>query len=279
MPAKLFLRKLNEITPPNEIPKELITKEKLSTKEESSTIEEPSKKDVEDNKVKTITSVCYLFISGSCEGNCGKLHKNKSDLSNDELEGYNKWETRKNKKSKPKKVGVPWSGPCFFFASNKCNKKENCWWEHKNRNDYTQEEEESFRDPNSNGWKRTYKPKVKPPPPTTPLPSSNNDMTTLVDLMKMKFLLDLNTKIEPPPSPMVFNIKNDNVTTQTTTQTTTTSTQAPWWNNTWGSWNNSWGSRTPTYCVHGSAWSHCYTGPPYHCVHGSRWGSCCFTPF
>jgi len=95
----------------------------------------------------------------------------------------------------------------------------------------------------------------------------------------MKFLLDLNTKIEPPPSPMVFNIKNDNVTTQTTTQTTTTSTQAPWWNNTWGSWNNSWGSRTPTYCVHGSAWSHCYTGPPYHCVHGSRWGSCCFTPF
>jgi len=47
--------------------------------------------------------VCYLFISGSCEGNCGKLHKDKSDLSNDELEGYIKWETRKNKKSKPKK--------------------------------------------------------------------------------------------------------------------------------------------------------------------------------
>jgi len=50
----------------------------------------------------------------------------------------------------------------------------------------------------------------------------------------------------------------------------------PWWNGGWGPWG--WGGKNPTYCVHGSNWSHCSTGPPMYCVHARAWGSHCYVP-
>jgi len=193
---------------------------------------------------------------------CLAIHKNKSELMPEELKELEQWESKRPQK-KPKKKQVPWSGPCFYFNSKKnpCNNGDSCKWEHKNRNNYTPEEESAFLDPNSNGWKRTYKPKP-PPPSTTPTPTPTID--------PMVLLLAMINKEQPKIE-----------LHQTTQQTVTQSTQSTpgWWNGSWGSWNPSWAGRTPTYCVHGSAWSHCYTGPPYHCVHGSRWGSCCCVPF
>jgi len=304
MPAKLFLRKLNEITLPNENPKEPSTKEEPSTKvepsmKEPSTKEEPSskepstKEEVKDKETmknnedegnqinnEEKKTFCYFFALNKCKNgtNCDYDHKKRNELSNVEESELQEFE-QNYKKSKPKNIGVPWSGPCFYFAINKCYKGENCRWEHKNRKDYTQEEEEIFRDPNSNGWKRTYKPKAKPP---TPTPTPTTQSSTSEEMMKMMLQLKMIEMMgdKNPPPPTNITITGPTIS-QTTTQTqTTTSTQVPnwcnWWNGgQWGPW--SWGpTHTPRYCVHGSYWSsHCSQGPPKYCRHGKPWGGYC----